>query len=96
LPVLLLLPPLATRRLALGHVEARQPVLRLVLLGCHQAVIDHAKARAAATAKGDLEAVQEDAAGVGDLTKCSADGREVSLVWWADSAGPCSGVAAAA
>jgi len=38
-----------------------QDVLRRVLLGSDQAVIDEAEASAAATSEGDLEAVEQDA-----------------------------------
>ena len=50
-----------------GGAHPREPVLRLVLLGRYQGVIDHAEARAATTAEGHLESVQQDAAGVRDL-----------------------------
>jgi len=66
-PVLALLPLLARHALRLAHAKPRQPVLRLVLLGGYQAVVDHAEAGAPPAAEGDLEAIQQDAAGVSHL-----------------------------
>ena len=50
----------------------RQSVLRLVLLRSDEVVIDHAEASAAAATEGDLEPVEEDTAGVGDLRRRGA------------------------